>query len=208
MVERNLEQLGAEQQRVLEASSVAGGEFSAAAVAAALECSSNEIEACCAHLSRGELFVRASGVTQWPDGTVAANFRFHHALYRDVLYERVPAGHRVEMHRRIAKREESAYGERVAERAAELAHHYLRANDKANAVKYLQLVAERATARGASMEAQGHYTSALNLLAELPQDVQRDHCEFRLRWAEQCAFGRHRAGRIGIRARRFSAHSS
>ena len=131
MVERNVEQLAPEQQRILEASSVAGAEFSAATVAAALECSSNEIEACCAHLSRGELFVRASGVTQWPDGTVAASFRFHHALYRDVLYERVPAGHRIEMHRRIAMREESAYGERVAERAAELAHHYLSANDKA-----------------------------------------------------------------------------
>ena len=137
MVERNVEQLAPEQQRILEASSVAGAEFSAATVTAALECSSNDIEACCAHLSRGELFVRASGVTQWPDGTVAASFRFHHALYRDVLYERVPAGHRIEMHRRIAMREESAYGERVAERAAELAHHYLSANDKLNAVKYL-----------------------------------------------------------------------
>lgn len=180
MVERNLEQLAPEQQRILEASSVAGAEFSAAAVAAALECSSNDIEACCAHLSRGELFVRASGVSQWPDGTVAASFRFHHALYRDVLYQRVPAGHRTQMHRRIAMREESAYGERVAERAAELAHHYLSANDKVNAVKYLQLVAERATARGASMEAEGHYTRALKLLGELPEEVARDRSEFRL----------------------------
>jgi DNA-binding winged helix-turn-helix (wHTH) protein/tetratricopeptide (TPR) repeat protein len=180
MVERNLEQLGVEQQRVLEASSVAGAEFSAAAVAAALDCSSNDVEGCCAQLSRGELFVRANGIAQWPDGTVAASFRFHHALYRDVLYERVPAGHRIEMHRRIAMREESAYGARVAERAAELAHHYLCANDKVNAVRYLQMVAERATARGASVEAQGHYTTALNLLAELPENVERDRCEFRL----------------------------
>jgi DNA-binding winged helix-turn-helix (wHTH) protein len=180
MVERNLEQLGVEQQRVLEASSVAGAEFSAAAVAAALEGSSNEVEASCADLSRGELFVRANGVTHWPDGTIAASFRFHHALYRDVLYERVPAGNRSEMHRRIARREERAYGEHVAERAAELAHHYLCANDKLNAVKYLQMVAERATARGASIEAQGHYTRALSLLADLPENAERDRCEFRL----------------------------
>jgi tetratricopeptide (TPR) repeat protein len=111
---------------------------------------------------------------------VAAGFRFHHALYRDVLYERVPAGNRIELHRRIAMREESAWGERVAERASELAHHFFAANDKVNAVKYMQLVAERATARGASMEAQGHYVRALNLLVELPENTERDRCEFRL----------------------------
>ncbi len=180
MIERNLEQLGRKQQRVLEAASVAGAEFSAAAVAAALQCPSDEIEACCTSLSRREEFIHTSGVNRWPDGTVAAGFRFQHALYRDVLYERVPVGHRIELHRRIALREEGAWGERVGERASELAHHFYAANDKPNAVKYMQLVAERATARGASLEAQGHYARALSLLAELPENTERDRSEFRL----------------------------
>ncbi len=180
MIERNVEQLGGDQQRLLEAASVAGAEFSAAAVAAALQCPSDEIAARCTSLSRREEFIHASGPNQWPDGTVAAGFRFHHALYRDVLYERVPAGNRIELHRRIAMREEIAWGERVAERAAELAHHYYAADDKLKAVKYMQLVAERATARGASVEAQGHYVRALNLLVELPANTERDRSEFRL----------------------------
>jgi predicted ATPase len=180
MIERNLEQLRSDQQRVLEAASVAGAEFSAAAVAAALQSPANEVESCCTNLSRSEEFIHFSGASRWPDGTVAAGFRFHHALYRDVLYARVPAGNRIELHRRIALREESAWGERVAERASELAHHFHAANDTPNAVKYLQLVAERATARGASLEAQGHCARALNLLGELPLSRDRDRCEFRL----------------------------
>jgi len=39
---------------------------------------------------------------------------------QEVLYERVPAGRRVDLHRRIGEREEQAYGERAREIAAEL----------------------------------------------------------------------------------------
>lgn len=46
MIERNLERLKPEEQAVLEGASVAGAEFSAAAVAAALERPQNEVEAC------------------------------------------------------------------------------------------------------------------------------------------------------------------
>ena len=57
MIERNLERLKPEEQAVLEGASVAGAEFSAAAVAAALERPQNEVEACFTRLSRREQFV-------------------------------------------------------------------------------------------------------------------------------------------------------
>jgi transposase len=85
LIERNLERLKPEEQAVLEAASVAGTEFSSAAVAAALECPQNEVEACCTRLARHEQFVSEQGPITWPDGTVAASFRFHHALYQEVL---------------------------------------------------------------------------------------------------------------------------
>jgi predicted ATPase len=180
MIERNLDQLGAEEQRVLQVASVAGTEFTAAAVAAALGLSTSEIEDCCTRLSRREQFLHIAGVNEWPDGTVTASFRFHHVSYRDVLYDRVPAGHRIELHRWIAMREESAYGERAYERASELAHHYYSAHDKGKAATYFQLAGERATARGASPEAEHHYLRALDLLKELPEGVVRDRHELRL----------------------------
>src|SRR5207244_2904551 len=106
---------------VLEVASVAGAEFSAAAVAAGSEAEVAEVEERCAGLARREQFLRATGVSEWPDGTVAARYGFIHALYQEVLYERVTAGRRVGLHRRLGERLEGAYGARAAEIAAELA---------------------------------------------------------------------------------------
>lgn len=183
MIERNLERLNPEEQAVLESASVAGAEFSAAAVAAALERPQNEVEACCARLSRREQFIIGKGAIAWPDGTVAAGFRFHHAMYQEVLYALLPPGHRVQLHRLIAVREEAGYGERAAEVATELAHHYSQANDESKAIHYFRLAGERAVARGAVVEAEGHYRNALSLLIELPQDTARDRRELALQMA-------------------------
>ena len=183
MIERNLKRLNPEEQAVLESASVAGAEFSAAAVAAALERPQNEVEACCARLSRREQFVIGKGAIAWPDGTVAAGFRFHHAMYQEVLYALLPPGHRGQLHRLIAVREEAGYGERAAEVATELAHHYSQANDKSKAIHYFRLAGERAVARGAVVEAEGHYRNALSLLIELPQDTERDRRELALQMA-------------------------
>jgi tetratricopeptide (TPR) repeat protein len=71
-----------------------------------------------------------------------------------VLYGRLPVGHQVELHRRIAVREEAGYGERAAEVATELANHFRRANDKHKAIHYLQLADERAIERAAMIEAE------------------------------------------------------
>jgi predicted ATPase len=183
MIERNLERLKPEEQAVLEGASVAGAEFSAAAVAAALERPQNEVEACCKQLSRREQFVSEEGAITWPDGTVAASFRFHHALYQEVLYGRLPVGHQVQLHRRIAMREEAGYGEHASEVATELADHYRRANDKQKAIQYFRLAGERAVARGATVEAEGHYVGALELLGELPETAERDRRELEVQLA-------------------------
>ena len=180
MIERNLERLKPEEQTVLEGASVAGAEFSAAAVAAALERPQDEVEACCVRLSRREQFVIGKGPIAWPDGTVAAGFRFHHTLYQEVLYGLLPPGNLAHLHRLIAVREEAGYGERAAEVATELAHHYSRANDRNKAIHYSRLAGERAVTRGAVVEAEGHYNRALLLLGELPQAVERDRVELAL----------------------------
>jgi predicted ATPase len=137
MIERNLQRLSQDEQRILEATSVAGAEFSAAAIAAALQQPATEIEACCTALARSEQFVATQGIKTWPDGTVAANIRFHHSLYREALYDRVPPGHRVELHERIAARTEQAYGKRTAEIAAELANHYRQRIDRTRPCTFL-----------------------------------------------------------------------
>ena len=121
------------------------------------------------------------GPITWPDGTVAAGFRFHHALYQEVLLRSAPPQDiEFSFHRLIAVREEAGYGEHAAEVATELAHHYSRANDKNKAIHYFRLAGERAVARGAAVEAEGHYRHALAMLSELPQAVERDRVELAL----------------------------
>jgi predicted ATPase len=144
MIERNLERLTLDEQRVLETASVAGTEFSAASVAAALERPVTEIEGCCTGLSRREQFIAVSGDSVWPDGSVASSFRFHHALYSKLLYARLPAAHRAGIHLRIAERQEKAYGASTREIASELAYHYGHCGNNDKALRYLELAAGRA----------------------------------------------------------------
>ena len=79
----------AEEQHVLEAASVAGVEFSAAAVAAALEEEVTQVEERCERLVRREQFLRSLGIGEWPDGTVAGRYGFRHVLYQNILYQRM-----------------------------------------------------------------------------------------------------------------------
>src|SRR2546428_7339726 len=113
MIERQLERLSPQEQRVLEVASVAGTQFSVAAVAAGAEAKIATIERQCAELARRGQFLRPSGMAEWPDGTVATRYGFSHALYQEVVYERVPAGLRSRLHRGIGERQEAAYGERA-----------------------------------------------------------------------------------------------
>src|SRR5215472_4159224 len=153
MIEKQLDRLSPEEQRVLEVASVAGMQFSAATVAAGTEMTTGDVEACCTGLVRRELFLRTIGVSEWPDGTVATYYSFLHALYQEVLYDRVPAGQRSSLHKWIGEREEQAHGDRARTIAAELAVHFERGRDYRKAIRYLQQAGENALRRSANMEA-------------------------------------------------------
>src|SRR5207247_1605967 len=95
MIEKQLERLTPAEQQALEVASIAGAMFSAAAIAPALETRAEEVEEICAGLVRRALHLRESAPVEWPNGTVSAGYNFRHALYQQVLYERVPLGRRV-----------------------------------------------------------------------------------------------------------------
>ena len=190
MIECKLERLSPDDQLILEAASVAGTEFSSAAVAVAVNLPTSEIEAACARLSRREQFIAPQGISEWPDGTVASSFRFRHGLYSEALYERTPAGHRTACHRRIAARLEAAHGERASEIAAELANHYVRGADRTKAVKYLRLAGVQAGARAAHQEAIAHFEQALEWLQHPSSKDDAPCCSILLALATE----RYRAG--------------
>ena len=98
LIEHQLTHCSPAAQTLLEAASVAGVEFAAAAVAAGLKRADDKIEAQRATLAHNEQFLQARGRAEWPDGTVTACFGFHHALYHDILYQRIPAGRQTQWH--------------------------------------------------------------------------------------------------------------
>lgn len=180
LIERQLDRLDDRQQRVLEAASVDGAEFSHVAVAAALEDDEGAVQSICEELGRRHQFIRESGVLTLPNGQVSGRFTFVHAVYRNVLYERLSAARRLLIHRRLANRGEEVYGDCAGEIAAELAMHFERAGNDDSAACYLQLAADNAMRRSAYREAVALSRHGLDLLARLPDTEDRARRELAL----------------------------
>lgn len=181
LIEQQFERLAPTEQAVVAAASVAGVEFAAAAVVAGAAVPADEVDAQCAALARHGQFLRARGTAAWPDGTVTGLYSFAHALYQDVVYDRLPAGVRSRVHRQIGARLELAYGARAGEIAAELAMHFVHGQDSPRALRYLQQAAENARRRHAHREVMAHCSTGLELLTVLPDTPERIRHELALR---------------------------
>ena len=181
LVARQRERLEPAEQQVLEAASVAGMEFSVAAVAAALEAEVVAVGEHCAQLAERQQFLRPAGIAEWPDGTVAARYGFVHALYQHVWSERVSIEKQQQWHLRVGERKEKAYGSRASEIAAELAVHFEQGRDYPRVIRYLQQAGENAVGRHAYLEAIALLTQGLTLLQHLPETSARWRQEFALR---------------------------
>lgn len=183
LIELQLDTVSPEDQKILEAAGVAGAEFSAAAVAAGVEREAEFVEPRCETLSRRAQFLRPLGSEAWPDGTVAARYGFLHALHQEVLYNRIPAGQKMRLHRRIGMRLESGHGGKAREIAGELAEHFVRGRDAPRAVMYLRHAGEIARQRSAYQEAIAHLARGLEELGRLPDNVERIRQEVDLQTA-------------------------
>lgn len=181
MIEKQIERLSADEQRLLEVAAVAGAEFSAASVAAGLVTDDlDAIEDHCAGLVRRAQFLAGRGSTIWPDGTLAGRYGFIHALYQNVLYFRIAPGRRARLHQRIGEREEGAWGEQAPHIASELAAHFEAGQDYVRALHYLTLAGRRAARRCANREAIDLLTHGLDLLRHLPDSAARRRHELAL----------------------------
>jgi DNA-binding winged helix-turn-helix (wHTH) protein/predicted ATPase len=183
LIDQQAHRLGPQDRRLLEVASVAGMEFSAAAVAAGLEEDCDGVEARCAQLARQGRFLGARGAAHWPDGTTAAAYAFVHALHQQVLYDGVPAGLLRQLHARIAERLERAFRGRPRDVAAGLAMHFERARDARRAVQYGKLAGETALSRAAHGEAIAGLRHGLDVLRELPDGADRSRLEVGLHLA-------------------------
>jgi DNA-binding winged helix-turn-helix (wHTH) protein/tetratricopeptide (TPR) repeat protein len=175
MIELHLERLDRPARHALEAAAVAGMEFSAAAVAAALEMDVVQAEQACDELARRHRFLEPRGLAEWPDGAAATHYRFVHELYHNVVYEQIPVARRVRLHQSIGLRLESAWGRRSPEEAANLAMHFENGRDWPRAVGYLRHAAHAANRHYAHREAAHYLSRALAALDRLPEAQRAAH---------------------------------
>jgi predicted ATPase/DNA-binding winged helix-turn-helix (wHTH) protein len=180
MIEKQIDRLGKDDQRMLEAASVAGADFSAVTVAAALEEDVIKVEGCCEELARRRQFLKAIRTSESPDRSAAARYGFIHALYQNALYHRIPIARRSQLHRRIGECEETSVGESAGEIAAELAMHFEQGRDFDRAVNYLQHAADNANRAFAYEEAVMLARRGIELLEKLPDTDARDRRELTL----------------------------
>lgn len=176
-----LDRLDAAERRTLAAASLIGQEFASPTLAAALEEDTESVEKRCEALARRDEFLGRLPEREWPDGTTAARYVFHHSLYRETLSTELAPAERKRIHRLIGDRLEAGFGGHEAEIATQLALHFERGGDVWRAVRYLHLAGDRATSRHAYAAAVDHLNRALELLATLDEDPKRVETELILR---------------------------
>ena len=169
LLDMQLDRLPAATQRVLEAASVVGAEFSTDLVAAALELSVEQVDDICDALARQSLFIHAE-----PD----ARYGVNHALVQEVCSERSSPARRQRWHRLVAEAIER--GPRAAESSLLLAKHFDAAGAAERAVPAYATAARQAGRRYATSDTIALCARALDLLPHIPPSRERDVLELQI----------------------------
>jgi DNA-binding SARP family transcriptional activator len=101
------------------------------------------------------------------------HFEFTHDRIREVVYAELMAPRRRLLHRQVVEALEQVYPDRLSDHVDLLAHHALRAESWAKAVRHLRQAGITAFARSANREAVAYFERALDALEHLPQGRER-----------------------------------
>jgi DNA-binding winged helix-turn-helix (wHTH) protein/tetratricopeptide (TPR) repeat protein len=181
LIELQLNRMDTESLSALEAGSVEGVTFGAQAAAAAAGKDVEAVETTLGMLAGRGQFLKAVGAERWPDGSVGEGFRFLHAAFSHILYQRQTAARRQRAHLRIAERLEEGFQDQPDLPAAKLALHFEKGGDPERAVHYLVRAATGARARLGDRETLKYFNRTFDQLATLPDTDERARLELDLR---------------------------
>ena len=109
-----------------------------------------------------------------------AAYLFKHALVQDAAYGTLLKSKRQQLHSRIVRVLEEGFRGTAETQPELLAHHCTQARCIEKAIAYRYKAARQAMARSGMAEAVAQLRKALELLATLPADADRDRSEFEL----------------------------
>jgi tetratricopeptide (TPR) repeat protein len=182
VIARRLQRLSEPGRRVLTLASVLGREFDVDTLEGLGDLADRDV------LVAVDEAVAARLVTSSPGAS--GRLRFSHALVRDALYDAVPPGRRIELHRRIGEALERRYAADADPHLAELAHHFSAATSRpaaGKAVRYAERAAERAAGQHAYEEEARLYRLALEALERTGAGDDERRCELLLRLGDALA---------------------
>jgi tetratricopeptide (TPR) repeat protein len=162
---------------LLQTLAVIGNNFSMELVKIVAGKNEEQLEPSLADLQFGEFIYEQPSLA-------GAEYTFKHALTQEVAYNSVLAERRRAIHDQTARAMEGVYAQQLENHYTELAHHYIRGNDAAKALRYAHLAAEQAVSRAAYVEATSMLEAGLKLLDKLPEGVERLRAELALRSVE------------------------
>ena len=183
LIESYLADLSPADRAMLQAASVAGEDFTALVVAAALGADVTDVEARCEAFAQAQRLLRVAGHVAWRDQRAMPRYAFVHEVYRQAVYAQITEGQCMRLHQRIGQALEAAYGARRTEIAPRLAVHFEKSHDDGPALRYLTAAGERARLRFANREALGYFEAVLAVLARQPDSDARHRRELEVRFS-------------------------
>jgi predicted ATPase/predicted Ser/Thr protein kinase len=172
MIRKKIEALEEDDRRSLQYGSIEGEEFTSTLLAALLGVDEVALEERLDRLDKAHRLIRTVGEEELPDGSFATRYRFAHALYQNLFYADLVPKRRVLLHRQAGEELGRRYRDQASRIAGQLAAHFERGRDFARALDYRIQAGENATRLYDNVLAEEHYTTALELVAKLPEDQQ------------------------------------
>ena len=176
IIDHHIARLGSEPRALLSAAAVCGVEFRADTVARALERDATSVAQACEELVREHVWLSASRAAE-AEEAVEPPYKFRHALFRQVLYERTAPSARAQLHRQVGAALERERSAGVPVAAAELAMHFDRGRQQMTALRYYAEAAQAALLHFSPASCLSHTERALALLQQAPEGEERNALE-------------------------------
>jgi predicted ATPase len=158
------------EKRLVRAAAVIGTDVTVPLLRAVTAMAEEDLASSLRHLQAAEFLYESRLM---PEST----YTFKHVLTQEVAYHTVVLERRRILHARVAQAIEGLWAERLLEHYPTLAHHYRHSGHAAKAVDCLHRAGQQAVERSAYAEAVSHLTTALDVLASLPETRARSQQE-------------------------------
>jgi DNA-binding winged helix-turn-helix (wHTH) protein/tetratricopeptide (TPR) repeat protein len=179
IIEHYASQLGDEQRTLLSSAAVCGVQFRVDVLAKVLQRDADVLAEECAQLVRGRLWLAAYRSSSPGDG-VGEGYSFRHALFRDVLYDRLASSARADLHRRVATVLQLERTQDPTISAAQLATHFELGRSPLDALRFYAEAAETALLQLSPGECLRLTELALAILPRAPASTERVSLELTL----------------------------